>query len=159
MFDHFTTLRMKVTLNEIINETKSLDESKASLSNDIPTNVIKENYDIFATFITENFNNMIENSVFPVSLKQADIKPIHKKDSRSDKENYRPVSILPNLSKIYERCLHTQINKYFDPILSKYQFGFRNRYSAQQCLLTMTEKWRPEWIRMELARSAFERST
>ena len=79
MFDHFTTLRMKVTLNEIINETKSLDESKASLSNDIPTNVIKENYDIFATFITENFNNMIENSVFPVSLKQADIKPIHKK--------------------------------------------------------------------------------
>ena len=50
MFDHFTTLRMKVTLNEIINETKSLDESKASLSNDIPINVIKENYGIFATF-------------------------------------------------------------------------------------------------------------
>ena len=40
---------------------------------------MKENYDIFATFITENVNNMIENSVFPVSLKQADIKPIYKK--------------------------------------------------------------------------------
>ena len=69
----------KVTLNEINNEIKSLDESKASQSNDIPTNVIKQNYDIFATFVTENFNNMIENSVFPVSFKQADIKPIHKK--------------------------------------------------------------------------------
>ena len=49
----------KVTLNEIINEIKSLDESKSSQSNDIPTNVIKENYDIFATFTTENFINMI----------------------------------------------------------------------------------------------------
>ena len=52
---------------------------------------------------------MIEKYVFPVSLKQADIKPIHKKDSRSEKENYRPVSILPNFSKIYEHCLQTQI--------------------------------------------------
>ena len=50
-------------------------------------------------------NNMIENSVFPDSLKQVD---------------YRPVSILPNLSKIYKRCMYTQMNKYFDPIRSKY---------------------------------------
>ena len=61
----------KVTLNRI-NGIKSLDGSKAAQSNQIPTKVIKENYDIFAPFITENFN-MIENSVFPVSLKQADI--------------------------------------------------------------------------------------
>ena len=63
---------------------------------------------------------MIENSVLPVSLKQADIKPIYKKDSRNENENYGPVSILPNLSKIYERYLYTQMNKYFDPILAKY---------------------------------------
>ena len=54
---------------------------------------------------------MIENSVLPVSLKQADIKPIYKKDSRNENENYGPVSILPNLSKIYERYLYTQMNK------------------------------------------------
>ena len=68
--------------SELIN----LDESKATQSNDIPTKVIKENYDIFDTFITENFNNMIENSVFPDSLKQADIKLVYKKDSRNEKE-------------------------------------------------------------------------
>ena len=73
---------------------------------------------------------MIENSVFPVSLKQADIKPIHKKYSRSEKENYKPVSILPNLSKIYGRGLYTQV--YFDLILCKYQFRFRKGCSAQQ---------------------------
>ena len=72
----------KITSNKILNEIKSLDESRVAESNDTPTKVIKENYDIFATFITENFNNMIENSVIPVSLKQADIKPIHKKIPR-----------------------------------------------------------------------------
>ena len=54
----------------------------------------------------------------------------------------RKISILPNLSQIYESCLYTQMNKYFDPILSKYQFRFRKGYSAWQCLLTMSEKWR-----------------
>ena len=130
----------EVTLNEIINKIKSLDQSRATQSNDIPTKVIIENYDIFATFITESFNIMIENSVFLVSIKQAAMKPIYKKDSRNEKENYRPVSIVPNLSKIYERCLYIQINKYFDPILSKCQFGFRKGYSAQQCLLTIIQK-------------------
>ena len=73
---------------------------KATQSNDVPTKVLKENYDTFATFITENVNDMIENSVFPDSFKQADIKPVYKKDSRNEKENCRPVSILSNLSKI-----------------------------------------------------------
>ena len=58
------------------------------------------------------------------------------------RKNYRPVSILPNLSKIYERCMYTQMNKYFGPILSKYQFGFRRGYSAQECLLIMIKIWR-----------------
>ena len=103
--------------------------------------VINENYDIIATYITENFNNMIENSVFPDSLKQAGIQPVYKKESRNEKKNYRPVIILPNLSKIYERCMYTHMNKCFGPILSKYQFGFRREYSAQKYLLIMTEKW------------------
>ena len=89
------------------------------------TKFMKENYEIFATFITENVNNMIKNSIFPDSLKQEDIKQVYKKDSRNEKENYRPVSILSNLCKIYECCMYTHMNKHFDPILSKYQFGFR----------------------------------
>ena len=87
---------------------------------------------------------MTENSVFPDSLKQADIKPVYKSDSRNEKENYRHVSILPSLSKIYERCMYTQMDKYFGPILSKCQFRFRNGYSVQQCLLIKIEKWRDQ---------------
>ena len=66
---------------------------------------MRESYDIFAYFITENFNNIIENSIFEDSLKQADIKQVYRKDSRNEDKNYRPVSILPNLSKIV-RALH-----------------------------------------------------
>ena len=57
-------------------------------------------------------------------------------------ENYRPISILPNVSKIYERCLYDQIATYFEHIFSRYQCGFRKGYSAQQRLLSMIEKWK-----------------
>ena len=75
-------------------------------------------------------------------MKQVDVIPIFKKGDKTDKENYRPVSILPILSKIYERLVYEQIYPYFDHIFSKYQCGFRKGYSAQHCLLSMIEKWR-----------------
>ena len=49
---------------------------------------------------------LLNEDAFPDDLKQADIKPIYKKDSRNQKENYRPVGILPNLSKIFELCMY-----------------------------------------------------
>ena len=72
----------------------------------------------------------------------ADAKPVFKKNSRTDKENYRPVSILPNISKIYERCLYKQLYDYFDVIFSRNQCGFRKGFSVVNCLLPMIEKWR-----------------
>ena len=67
---------------------------------------------------------------------------LHIKKSELSKKNYRPVSILANVSKIYERCLYDQIATYFEHIFSRYQCGFRKGYSAQQCLLAMIEKWK-----------------
>ena len=60
----------------------------------------------------------------------------------ADIENYRPISILSALSKIYERCMYDQMYKYFDQILSKYQWGFRQVYNTQHCLRMMVEKWK-----------------
>ena len=119
-----------------------LDEKKGIQQGDIPTKIIKENCDIFKVFITNNVNNCIETSTFPQELKLADVKPIFKKDSRNDKENYRPISILPNISKIYERCLCEQLSNYFENIFSKFQCGFRKGFSAEHCLLAMVEKWK-----------------
>ena len=60
----------------------------------------------------------MNKGVIPDELKQADIKPIYKKKSRNEKENYRPVSILPNLSKIFERCIYDQLKSYLYKLLS-----------------------------------------
>ena len=75
-------------------------------------------------------------------MKYADVTPIHKKDDKTDKTNYRPVSIFPNLSKVCEKLMHNQISLYFDSVFSKFQCGFRKGFNAQHCLLTMVEKWR-----------------
>ena len=104
--------------------------------------LIKENKDLFSHFIHHNFNNSLFSSSFPPVLKRADVLPVHKKKSKTDIENYRPISILPTLSKIYERCMYDQMYNYFNDIFSKYQCGFREGYSAQHCLLAMVEKWK-----------------
>ena len=105
-------------ISKIIND---LDTSKATQQGDIPTKIIKDNKDLFSYFISASFNNAVNKGVFPNELKQADIKPIYKKESRNEKENYRPVSILPNLSKIFERCINDQLKDHFDKLLSKCQ--------------------------------------
>ena len=52
------------------------------------------------------------------------------------------MSILPNLSKIFEKCMFEQMSQFFENIFSKYQCGFRKGFSTQQCLLAMLEKWK-----------------
>ena len=80
--------------------------------------------------------------MFPSDLKLTDVVPVYKKKSKNSKDNYRPLSILSNISKIYERCLYDQIQVYFISVLSKYQCGFHRGYNAQHCLITLVEKWK-----------------
>ena len=58
------------------------------------------------------------------------------------KSNYRPISLLSNISIVYERCVQEQLGEYFSDLLSKYQCGFRQGYGTQDCLLAMIEKLR-----------------
>ena len=80
--------------------------------------------------------------MFPSCLKPADIKPIYRKGKRDLKDNYRPVSILPVLSKSHERSMFYQISKFFENIFSKNQCGFMKDHSTHQCLLAMLWKWK-----------------
>ena len=56
-----------------------------------------------------NFNNVLSSSGYPASLKYAEITPIFKKDDKTEKINYRSISILPNLSKIHEQFMQNQM--------------------------------------------------
>ena len=132
----------KVAKEEIFKDILKLDVSKACQNTDIPFKIIKENADIFATFFYSSFNTPLTNSEFLSVLKQANITPVSSKGEKYSKYNYRSVSILPNVSKIFERCMLRQINEYMDVFLSTQQCGFREEYSTQQFLLAMLEKWR-----------------
>ena len=81
--------------------------------------------DIHVPFITKIINNAYENSCFPDELKFAEVSPVSKKKDDLDKENYRPVSILSQVSKVFERIMYKQIDNFMRDKLSKLLTGFR----------------------------------
>ena len=133
---------MPTTFNAVAYEIAQLDVKKASPINSIPTKIVKENHDIFALKLSTDFNTALKFGLFPKKQKFADITPVFKVGDKHDKANYRPVSILPDISKISERILYQQINDFMDDKLSIYQCGFRKGMGAQNCLLYLVEKWK-----------------
>ena len=126
----------------IIQEILVLDTSNASPKDSIPPKIIKDNCDILSYKLLYDFNFSVTSVMYPDNLKYADVSPAFKKGDRLDKENYRPISILPAISKIFERLFYYQINNYMDPKLPMHQCEFRKHLSAQNCLLVMLVKWR-----------------
>ena len=110
----------------------------------MPVRVVKENAEYFAEIICSQFNESINSSKFPLSFKLANITPVFKNQSGNHKNNYRPVSILPLISKVFEKIMNKQLSIYFEEILSRnsFQCGFRKDFSTQHCLLLMLEKWK-----------------
>ena len=84
----------------------------------------------FAKYTSDNIDTSIRSSKFHNELKETDIVPVHKEKPKLSKDNYRTISILPNISKVYERYLYEQMSEFFDNIFSKYQCRFRKCYSA-----------------------------
>ena len=95
----------ETNINEIKRYISSLDPKKASQKSDMNTNILKKNVFFFAEYVCNDINASILNPKFHNELKEADIIPAQKKNTKLSKENYRPISILPNISKVYERCL------------------------------------------------------
>ena len=131
-----------IFFDQTLKELEKLDPKKTSQMDDTLVKVIKGNKEIVAFFIHHNFNNSLSSSTFSTALKYADFKPVLKKDDKTNKENYRPISILPTLSKVYERLIYNQMCPYFDKLFSKFQWGFRKGFNDEHCLITMIEKWR-----------------
>ena len=89
-----------VSLEETIKEVNKLSVKKASQRLNMLIKIIKENKDLISYFVYNNFNNALSSSQYPNGLKYADVTPVFREDDKSDKSNYRPISILPNLSKV-----------------------------------------------------------
>ena len=110
----------EIVKTEVIKEIKNLDIKKGSLFSDVPTKIMKEFGDLFAILIAESFNLCLNKEEFPEILKVADVTPIYKKANSFEKDSYRPISILPNISETYERIVNNQMNSIFINKISKY---------------------------------------
>ena len=97
-----------ISLEETIKEVKKLSIKKASQTRDIPVKIFKENKDLISYFVY--FKNALSSSQYPNGLKE---------DDKSEKSNYRAISILPNLSEVCERIMQNQIYPYLNNIFFK----------------------------------------
>ena len=118
-----------------------------NLNIDIPAKILKKSLDIYIKGITFIINDCIENGIFLDDLKLPDVSPIFKKENSFKKQNYQPVSILPRMSKVFERILYKQIDTFMTTKFSPYLCGFRKNHNAQYLLLKMIETWKIIWIK------------
>ena len=93
-------------------------------------------------YLTDSISYSLTESTFPEEPKHSEVIPVHKKLDPLKKENYRPVSLslLPHVSKVFERTIYQQINAYLKDKLSKCLTGFRKSHGTQHLLVTMLEK-------------------
>ena len=132
----------EVELGEIEKQIGKLNPRKATTSNNIPTKLLKENSDICSTVLHKLINTSITSGTFPDQLKIADISPVFKKDDATNAKNYRPISVLPSVSKVYERLIQNQLMEHLNKYLSPFLCGYRKGYSTQHALTSLIEKWR-----------------
>ena len=96
--------------------------------------------DTAAATLHELFNESVANCEFPNDLKLADITPVFKNKNYLDKANYRPASVSPPISKIYEELLQKQISNLIENILSPYLCGYGKGYSTQHALICLLNR-------------------
>ena len=86
-------------------------------------------------------NYALINGKIPITLKNANVTPVHKKDDPANKKNFRPVSVLDLLSKVFEQAIYNQLGKYIDTFLNRLLCGFRKAHSTQLALFKLLKRW------------------
>lgn len=128
--------------NEIIEITKSLKLSKSKGHDGISNFLLKQIIHSIASPLTHIFNLSINTGKCPDTLKIAKVNPIFKKDNPHEITNYRPISILPSISKILEKIIYKRVYKYLDTFhcLNLNQYGFRNGHSTDLALIQLYDR-------------------
>ena len=129
------------TPNEVFLLIAELNCSKGTGPNGIPTEILKMINFAISIPLSKIFNLCIQTGVHPEKLKLAHVIPIFKKGCRLHVSNYRPISLLSNINKIFEKIMHKRIYSFMEKfeLLYDLQFGFRSNYSTSHALIHMTE--------------------
>ena len=131
-----------VHASDIMQIIKGFDAKKAQGYDMVPMKLLQKSAPYIPPYIAELVNNSFIKGVSPGDLKLAEVSSLVKKKDALNKMNYRPVSILIALSKVYEKAMSLQISDYFSNIFSALLSAFRKGYSCQSTLLNMIENFK-----------------
>ena len=145
------------TPSAVLKILNSMKSRKATGYDGITARALKENNALLSTHISKLINQSIESSYFPDCLKIARVMPLFKKGDPKLPSNYRPISILTSLSKIFEKVLASQIRRFFEDqcLFSPYQYGFRQARSTTQAISTLLEKLYTNFDNNEITQGIF----
>ena len=131
------------TPTEVENIMQSLNRKKATGRDRIPAKLIKPAAGLLSHHLTNVFNQCVDNNEFPFDAKVAEVVPVHKKNDNLNIMNYRPVSILPSMSKVLEKLILRQMTLFLKKILDPRIAAYRQGYSCQDVLvLRLVEDWK-----------------
>ena len=145
-----------VTIAEVRQTILSMKNSSAGWD-DFPARVAKQSIDSYIEPLTCLINRSFADGIFPNELKLARIVPIFKSGDCTVLSNYRPISILTFFAKVFEKLLYKYLLDFFDDndIFYQHQFGFREKHSTQQAIISLVEKITGAWESGDMAIGVF----
>ena len=136
---HFTY----IPVENVLMTLRHLKVFKSTGIDKIPAKMLRIAADVIAPSLTYIFNLSLSTGEFVDDWKNARVTPIYKDGNRQIVGNYRPISVLPIISKIFEKEICQQLYKYMNEnnLISKFQSGFRPGYSTLSALIQMCDAW------------------
>ena len=120
---------------------KSLKVNKAKGPNSISPVILRDFKKELSELLCLIVNLSFSEGIFPDPLKHAKVIPIYKKEDPLNCNNYRPISLLSNVGKVFEKLMHHQLHCFLEHVcLYTQQFGFHNSHSTNQALINITDK-------------------
>ena len=133
---------LKIETRDVEEALKGLNPRKATGWDQLPRKALKLGATEIALPLTNLYNICIEQGLWPNDWKEREWTPVHKKDDKLERENYRLVTVQIAINKIFENVVTKQITESFDSRLSEYLTAYRKRHSCETALLFLTESWR-----------------
>ena len=132
-----------VTVSEVHKILSSIDVSESTGHDGISNKLLKDAVDIISYPLALILNTSINTGIFPYDFKTAVISPIHKAGCKTECSNYRSISVLSSVAKIFEKLITQQLEIYLETneILVQQQAGFRKKHCTQTSLLSITNQW------------------
>ena len=128
--------------NDIYNIINNLKNKNSTGKDEISNKLLKSIKHIISKPLSVIINQSLVTGIFPNALKISKVIPLYKKGDKQYLSNYRPISLLPTISKVFERVLYTQIYDHFNinSLLCEEQYGFRSKHSTELATIKLVDK-------------------